>query len=141
MPASDVNRLEAGRDDEMGDCAIVAMCAYLGLSYTEVIRAATIHDDDMGRLGLWRKTIQRIAATFGEPLLIRRQFDWDEDYGILCGSGHAAVLRNGLVLDRLTVWEWRDWLAYQKDAPSDCVLLVSRGTNETPGHQRVSRGR
>lgn len=125
MSAAAVNRLEPGHDSERADCGMVALSVYLeNVSYPECIRAATIMDRHLGRDGLWRKTLVRMAAGFGVTLMIRRRFDPDEAYGIVVSPHHAAVLRNGLVLDRLSVWEWADWLAHEQTVLSQCVLLV-----------------
>lgn len=70
-----------------------------------MIRAATLTARNAGRDGLWRKTLVRMAAGFCVTLVIRRKFDPDDAYGILVTADHAAVLRNGLVLDRLSAWD------------------------------------
>lgn len=125
MPAAVINRLEAGHELERADCGMAALATYLeGVTYPEVIRAATLTDRDAGRTGLWRKTLVRMAAGFGDTLIIRRKFDPDEDYGILVTSTHAAVLRNGLVLDRHTAAPWDVWLQQHKAELKECVLLV-----------------
>lgn len=124
MPALDVNELDPGHPDEKGDCALVALKVFLGIKYTEALRSATWLDKEQGRNGLWTRTIQRIAFEHGTKLVQRRKFDWDEAYGIILAPKHAAVLRNGLVLDRMEVWEWESWLATQQAEPEECVLLV-----------------
>lgn len=124
MPAAAVNRLDSGHDAERADCAIIALAAYLGASYTEMLRAATLVDKHYGRDGITVRVLKKMAGVFGVTLARKRSFDPDEDYGVIFTPDHAAVLRNGLVLDRLTVWEWADWLVDQKITASDCVLYV-----------------
>lgn len=130
MTPADVNRLENGHDTEWADCAIISLGVYLGVPYTDVIRVAARVVEDGGRHGLTRRTLKKIAALFEAPLRVRKTFDPDESYGIVWAtkpaetSDHCAVLRNGLVLDRLTVWEWADWLADQRVTAAECVLLV-----------------
>ena len=125
MSAAAVNRLESGHETERADCGMVALAAYLeGVTYPEVIRAAALTDRDAGRSGLWRKTLVRMAAGFGVRLVIRRRFDFDDDYGVIVTAHHAAVLRNGLVLDRCSAWDWQDWLKHQHATVAECVLLV-----------------
>lgn len=127
MPALDVNELDPGHPDESGDCCLVALKVYLGIKYTEALRSATRLDDEQGRKGLWTRTVQRIAHEHGHRLVRqRRAIDWDEDYGIVMSPTHAAVLRDGLVLDRMTVWEPDAWCKAWQCEPSECVLLVAR---------------
>lgn len=131
MTPADVNRLEGGHETERADCAIIALGVYLGVPYTDVIRVAARVVEDGGRHGLTRRTMRRIASLFDAPLRVRKRFDPDDSYGIvwaakpkLSDPDHCAVLRAGLVLDRLTVWEWTDWLADQRVTAAECVLLV-----------------
>ena len=120
MPAA-VNRLEAGYPDETGDCAMVALSVYLGVPYTDVLRVVASADRHQGRRGLWRRTMIRVAATLGHTLRKRRIRD--DSYGILVTHDHAAVVRGGLVLDRLTVWTRADWLADQRVELGQCDYL------------------
>lgn len=127
MSALDVNELDPGHPDERGDCALVSLKVYLGIKYTEGLRAATVLDNEQGRKGLWTRTIQQIAQAHGHKLVKRRSFDWEDAYGIILAPTHAAVLRNGLVLDRMTVWEWSAWVKAWNCEPDDCILLVAKG--------------
>lgn len=125
MTPAAVNRLESGHDAERADCAILSLGAYLGIPWPEVLRAVTVIDKrHMGREGLTRRATVKIAAAFGVRIAAKRVIDWDEDYGLLFTPDHCAVLRNGLVMDRATVWEWADWLIDQKISASDCTLYV-----------------
>lgn len=126
MSALDVNEMDPGHPDERGDCCLVALKILLGIKYTEGLRSATMLDKEQGRKGLWTRTVQKIAAQHGHRLVQRRTFDWDEAYGIVLAPTHAAVLRNGLVLDRMTVWPWEAWVKAWKCEPDDCVLLVAK---------------
>lgn len=119
-----VNRLEAGHDAETADCAIVSVGVLIGVPYTEMLRAATLTDAHMGRDGLTVRNIKRMAKQCGVTLVKKREPDWDEDYGLIVTQDHCAVLRNGLVLDRLMVWEWSDWLVDQKCQVGEAELLV-----------------
>jgi len=120
MTAAAVNRLEAGYPGDP-DCGLVALSVYLGVSYTDVLRAVTTLDRRQGRNGLWRRTMVRVAAALGYTL--KRRTPDEEAYGILVTADHAAVLRGGLVLDRLTVWELDDWLRDQKTELGQCDYL------------------
>lgn len=119
MPAA-VNRLESGYPDEP-DCGLVALSVYLGIGYPEVLRAVAKLDRKQGRGGLWRRTMIRVAAALGHTL--KRRKLTEDSYGILVTLDHAAVVRAGLVLDRLTVWEVDDWCRDQKIDPGECEYL------------------
>jgi hypothetical protein len=124
MPALEVNELDPGHPDETGDCAMVALKVYLGIKYTEALRAATRLDKQQGRQGLWTRTIRRIAYEQGHTLVQRRKFHWNTDYGLIVGPRHVAVLRNGLVLDRMDVMSYEKWLKRWKAEAGDHVLLT-----------------
>lgn len=126
MSAVEINELDPGHPDERGDCCMVALKVYLGIPYTETLRSATRLDNEQGRKGLWTRTVQQIAAEHGHKLTKRKRIDWDEDYGIVLTPRHAAVLRSGLVFDRLTVWPPEAWLKAWECEAEDCVLLVAR---------------
>lgn len=124
MSAAAVNRLVKNvHDINPGDCGLVSLSTYLNVSYTDIIRIAARVQEDGGKNGLHLAAMKRIAELCGSPLKVKRNFDPDEDYGIVwiwrkrSRIAHAAVLRNGLVLDRDTVWEWLDWVADQTPKP------------------------
>lgn len=121
VSAASVNSLIEGYGD---DCALVSLAIYLGLDYPDVVRAVTITDKKQGTDGLSLRAIVRTASLLGYRLIVRRKFDLDEDYGIVVIADHCGVLRNGLVMDRQTVWELADWLAHNKATTEDCDLLV-----------------
>jgi hypothetical protein len=126
VSAADVNHLIAGYET---DCGIVALSVYLGVSYPDVVRAAALIDRRAGLHGLWRTTAMQVAAALGMPLARHRRFDPDDAYGVIVtgdvrDADHAGVLRNGLVLDRLAVWDLTDWLKYHKATLAKCSLLV-----------------
>ena len=125
MSAATVNHLQAGHHDEPGDCAMVALAVYTGVPYTDVLRAVASLDNQQGKAGLTRRAIQRVGEAVGVPMAIRRSFT-PQDYGIVVSQDHAAVLRNGLVLDRLAVWPWPKWLKTQRCGTRGCVLLVAK---------------
>lgn len=112
---------------EPNDCAIVALSMYLGVSYEDVLRAVTVSDSLQGRQGLWTRTMIRIAKRLGHPLKLRKSVDLESDYGILRLPEHAAVLRNGLVIDGDgTIWDADAFLAQWHVDARDCQLLVTR---------------
>lgn len=126
MPALEINELDPGHPDEKGDCGMVALKVFLGIKYTEALRAAARLDTEQGRNGLWIRTIQRIAHEHGHVLKQRRRIDQEDDYGIICAPRHVAVLKWGQVLDRMDVWPLDKWLEAQGVELSDCLLLVVR---------------
>lgn len=118
MPGAAVIRLEDGYRLEP-DCATVALAVYLGVPYATVIRAIAATDRARGRDGLSRRGIVRVAATLGHTLR-RRRLDPDEGFGIIVAPEHAAVLLDGRVIDRLTIWPLEAWLVDQKCLLTDC---------------------
>jgi hypothetical protein len=128
MPAAPVLRMELQR--ESADCAIAALAMYLGVTYEDVLRVVAVTDRAQGRTGLWTRTLQRIAAVMGHRLLVRRTFDWEESYGIVRFHNHAAVLRNGLVINGDgTIWDADAFLSAGKYRAHECVLLVAQDEN------------
>lgn len=124
MSAAAILRVEKQR--ETSDCAVAALSMYLGVTYEDVLRAVTVGDRYQGKQGLWRRTIVRIAARLGHTLRVRRKFDLDSEYGILRLPDHAAVLRNGLVIDGDgTIWDADAYLANRNVDQDDCELLVT----------------
>jgi hypothetical protein len=110
---------------EANDCAIVALSMYLGISYENVLRAVTVSDSLQGRQGLWTRTMIRIAARLGHTLKLRKTIDLESDYGIVRLPEHAAVLRNGLIIDTDgTIWDADAFLSQWHVEPRDCQLLV-----------------
>jgi hypothetical protein len=124
MGAAPVIRVVTQR--EKADCAIVALSMYLGESYEDVLRAVTVCDRYMGERGLWVRTMKRVGAELGHRLMKRRAIDWESSYGVLLLPDHAAVLRNGLVIDGDgSVWDADTYLKNRDLAADDCELLVA----------------
>lgn len=121
MAVAVINRVEPGHPDERADCAMSALAVYLGVSYTDAIRLATVLDRNHGKRGLFTNTIIRIAADFGHTL--RRTKLHDDSYGIICGPDHCAVVRNELVIDRNTIWPVDLWLREWRARPADTIVL------------------
>ena len=121
MPGLTINKIETGHKDEGADCAMSALACYLGVSYTDTIRLATVMDRNHGKRGLWPGTLIRIAADFGHTL--KRTTLTEDSYGVLCVPGHAAVVRNELVIDRDTIWPVDVWLAAFKCKSSRAIVL------------------
>ena len=123
VSAAAVTRIVINR--EPNDCGIVALAMLLGLSYEDVLRATTLSDRHQGRKGLWTRTMQRIAKRLGHTLRVRSTVDWDGDYGLLRLPEHAAILRNGLIIDvDGTIWDVETYMTNRKVEPMDCELLV-----------------
>lgn len=120
--------LKVVRQREERDCAVAALAMYLGATYEDVLRAVTVTDRLQGRTGLWSKTIVRIAKRLGHQLRVRNTFDWESDFGILRLPEHAAILRNGLVIDTNgTIWDADAYLSHKNLEPTDCQLMVCEG--------------
>ncbi len=123
MPAAAILKIEPGHPDERADCAMSALACYLGVSYTDCIRLATVMDREHGKRGLWPGTIVRIAAEFGHTL--KRTKLTEESRGVIIVPGHAAVVCNEpVVIDRDTVWPVDVWLAAFKCPPSRAKVLT-----------------
>lgn len=118
-----VNHLIEGNPDEPGDCAIVALRTYLGVPYTDLLRAVTVLDRKQGRAGVWRRTMIRVAAQFG-VVLRRRKADPEDGYGILVTHDHAVVLREGWILDRCEVWPVDVWCRSRGVKLDECDFLT-----------------
>jgi hypothetical protein len=124
MSAAPVLRVVTAR--EHSDCAIVALAMYLGASYEDVLRAVTLSEKHHGKRGLWSTGIIRAAKALGHTLKRRRYVDLDNDYGILRLPEHAAVLRNGLVIDcDGTVWDADAYLSNRHLRQDECELLIA----------------
>lgn len=107
---ADVIRLDPCPDADA--CGLIALARYIPADYSDVVRAATLTDRQLGKRGLWPKTIIRIAACFGCALVKRKRVDLHEDYGLLLVPGHVTLLRNGLIFEpEATVWDVADYLA------------------------------
>jgi hypothetical protein len=119
MSAAVVNTLQPGLEPH--DCAICALAAYTGKSYTDVLRVAVAHDEAGARKGLHTRAIKRVAAELGVPVVTRRRFNPEQAYGIVLSPNHAAVVRRGLVLDRDQVFPWAEWRKVRKGR----VLLLA----------------
>ncbi len=124
MSAAPILRVVTCREDS--DCAITALAMFLGETYEDVLRAVTLSNKTHGRHGLWRTEIVRAAKVLGHTLKTKRRYDLESDYGILRLPDHAAVLRNGLVIDGDgTIWDADAYLSGRKVRSDDCELLVS----------------
>ncbi len=122
MPAAAILKIEPGHPDERADCAMSALACYLGVSYTDCIRLATVMDRQHGKRGLWPATVIRIAADFGHTL--KRAKLTEDSRGVILVPGHAAVVWNELVIDRDTIWPIDVWLAAFKCKPSRAQVLT-----------------
>lgn len=121
MAAASVIRVERSR--EPNDCAIVALAAYLGQSYEDVLRVTSDVHPTRGKNGLFKTHMIEIARRLGTTLRVKRTFDRHEDCGILVTPTHAAVLFNGVVLDtqfgdlqgfQNTLWEVDGWIDHRR---------------------------
>ena len=136
MPAAVINRIETGHPDEQADCVMVSLATYLAISYTDVIRLATVLDSQHGKRGLWPGTAIRIAADFGHTL--KRRKLTEDSYGIVFTPTHAGVVREGLVIDRNTIWPVDVWLKTLRCPPSRAGAI---GSTASSGSSRSSNTR
>ena len=116
-----VNTLRAGL--EPNDCAICALACYLDVGYTDALRAAAEHDPEAAYDGLDTAGIIQAAEELGATLRRVTRFDPATAYGIVMTRDHAAVVREGWVLDRDQVFPWAEWRRRHKGR----VLLLTMG--------------
>lgn len=93
------------------DCAIAALAMYTGRAYAEVAAQAVGVAPRAFVRGMWCTEIQRAAKRLGVTLKQARQFNLDEDTGILCvdmvdGNAHAVVLFRGVIVNSLDGQVW-----------------------------------
>lgn len=107
----------------LGDCTIAVLAMYTGLTYEDVLYAASQVSKAPHRKGMYLNQIMATAEILGRPLKVCRKFDWSEDSGILdltCCRGkahrpHVALLRWCLIFDTDgEVWEPEAYLANYK---------------------------
>lgn len=106
MAGVKVNVLSPGWESH--DCAIVALHCYLGTPYPDLVRLAVRYDAKEGRDGLYMTTMCAIAEDVGHTM--RKTKLHDASYGIITVPGHAAVVRERLVMDRDQVYTVKHWL-------------------------------
>lgn len=110
---------------ERADCAICAMAMYSGHSYEDVLREVVLVDPRWhGRKGLSDHQVRKVMRTLGVPVRYRSRVDLDEDYGMLRFSDHLALIRNGLLIDGLTLWEIEDWRRHRGYDKPDAVCGI-----------------
>ena len=117
-----------------GDCCITALAMLTGLSYDDVLEAASSVLRKPHRRGMYVSQILATAAVLHLPLVKRRRFDPEHDTGILtvyCRAGrthsnHVVLLRWGLIFDTADceVWEYGAFMAQYAATPK--TLLVRR---------------
>lgn len=118
-------RLAPHRHD--GDCTIVALARLTGLSYEDVLGAASVVVPIPHREGMQMKDIIKTADILGIKLKRKKKFDVEESFGILdlrCLKGmsaenHVALLRWGLIFESSKdgnpeVWEYEAYLLHFK---------------------------
>jgi hypothetical protein len=87
------------------DCVVSALSAYLGRPYEEVVAAAGKVYPYFWRTGLENKHAVRVARRLGRRVQFVRDFDIDEDSGVLTlgynvgRNEHAVLLLEGRILE------------------------------------------
>lgn len=113
------------------DCGIWALASLTGLEYEDILVEVSRRYKDAGSKGLYMGQIQRVAGALGVPLRLKRKFDLHESTGILgmtfleTGQGHAAVLKEGQLIDNdRTVWSVDSYVDV-KHVSVDGLLVLS----------------
>ena len=108
MGAAPVSRVVVAR--EAADCAIASIATYLGVTYEDVLRAVVREDTAEGRAGLTTEEMIAVSGRLGTVLRFvpRKAIEEIEDvYGIALWRDHAAVVRNGLIVEvDGSIWEF-----------------------------------
>ena len=122
-------RVVTSRSD--GDCVIVALAMYLGLSYEDVLAAAAdVIGPNVHHEGMWTKQIVKTAKTLGTGLTKKRKWDIETSNGILVlfnakEDTHVVLLCQGMIIDcDGTIWEPDVYFSYSKYNPT--LLLTHK---------------
>lgn len=127
MAFTDLPMLRVWKQRSSGDCALVALAMYLGVSYEDALGEASQIADKPHRKGLFLDQIERAASALGVELKRKRKVDFDNDHGILvvtCKKNrefkdHVVVLRWGLLFDtECDVWEPDAFLEHYDAKPA-----------------------
>lgn len=107
------------RRQEHADCAVVALCMWLGLPYTQVAAAVAVIRPTALLDGMYQTEIQKVARVFDRVLKVRRKFNVeDRPSGLLMldmGDGHHAVLLfEGCIVSDGKVWNYDAFMAQSK---------------------------
>lgn len=116
----------------LSDCVVASLSAYLGKPYELVVAAASRVYPYFWRTGLYNKEATKIARRLGKRVRWVRDYEIDEDTGVLIilyNAGHqehAVLLLEGRIveLDAVppTSWEPAAYLAANNARPG--LLLV-----------------
>lgn len=105
-----------------GDCGVAALAMLAEQSYEDAYLAVTEIDPRRGKSGLYVREIIAAARRLGLQLRPTRQYDLDDDDGILKiksrrsprnpYDGHYVIVRHGLIIcpTYLEILPWRDYL-------------------------------
>lgn len=90
------------------DCVIASMSAYLGKPYEQVVGAAAQVYPNFWKIGLENKHTLAVARKLGTPLKIVRDYDIDEDSGLLTITYHAGKNEHMVLLLEGRIYELED---------------------------------
>lgn len=111
-----------------GDCCIAVLAMLLGMSYEDVLAAAS---QTMGakvhREGMWTHQILRTAKAIGSPLKKKKSWDLETDTGIVVlentYASHVVVAWEGLLLDTSgTIWQPDVYLKHYEYTPVEFLV-------------------
>jgi hypothetical protein len=110
---------------ERADCAVAAIAMFTGATYENVLREVVVVDPKLhGRDGLSDHQIRQVSKALGVPVRHRKMVDYEEDYGLLRLYNHLCLLRNGMIVENDTLWEWDDWRRQRGYVYDGCVMGI-----------------
>jgi hypothetical protein len=126
---------------EPHDCGVAALATYLGLSYEDALRGATLIDKHYGKGGLYLTQMMQLARGFGFTLRQRRRFSLEDDEGILRVMpvkgklAHFVVLKAGLIFDLNggTVWDADAYVRSEPIVTPTALLTLAGPSGEGEG--------
>jgi hypothetical protein len=97
------------RSDGHGDCAVAALELACGVTYENALTVAVCIRPDVLKAGMTWKEIQKAAKILGFSTRLKREFDLEEDTGILHviqphvkDSSHAVYLWEGRIIEPMS---------------------------------------
>lgn len=115
--------------DEGADCAIVSLAMFLGQEYNDVLRKIVEIDKRYkGKVGLSTAQIKKVCKAFGVEVRLKKKVE-EDDYGILLMNDHAALVRNGLVINPLwggiEIWDYDDYVENYTEGVVEGVIIAT----------------
>jgi hypothetical protein len=119
---------------DSGSCGIIALAAFTGLSYGDVLEAASKICKHPQHRGMYCTELLKAAGLLGFKMRMKAHCNFKRDEGILNMSakkkkgkkseaGHFVVVAAGLIFDGLEVWEPKDYFADTGYTPHSIMII------------------